>query len=244
MSLANVAALLSFVGMRAGGLIAATVPDLVSPKGHPQAVRRVAVRNGKSREADCYPWATGGATVDTAGIVKRAAIRCLFGVDWETFITGERLRQGNPKGLNPDGTAIPFVGGPIRNGTVWVHDAAGERLAFKTNPQESRLYVPCVIVESEGYGYYDADGNPIPSAVVNPFLRPFDAAKEAARQGVDRPLLWRDYAADNVSDIRVGTMLAWGDAKELADALAAGDTATVRTIAARLAPTATATAAN
>jgi hypothetical protein len=244
MALQDIATLLSFIGTRAGALVAATIPALVTPAGHPNAVRKTAVKRkgGKPQDCDCFPWNGGGAKVDDACIVKRANVRVLLGVEWDAFMTGERLRQGNPAGLNPDGTAIPYVGGPIMNGTVWVHDAAGMRLAFKTNPSESRLYVPCVIVASEGYTYHDAGGNVIPASVVNPFLRPVDDAREAARQGVDVPLRWRDYAADNVSDLRVGTALAEGDAKRLADALAAGDHATVRELAAAFAPSVTATA--
>lgn len=237
--LQDIAAILCFVGTRAGALVATTVPDLVSPAGHPNAVRRLAVRRkgGKPVEADCYPWAGGGAKVDDAGIVKRASIRCLFGVVWDDFITGQRLLQGDAAGLNPDGTAKQYRGGPIRNGTVWVHDAAGGRLAFKTNPDENRLYVPVVPVASEGYDYYDLAGNVIPAGVVTPFLRPVDDDREAARQGVVKPLYWRDYAADHVADIRVGTALAEGDAKELSEALREGDHATVRELARRLAPT-------
>lgn len=243
MALQDIAAILSFIGTRAGSLVATTVPALVTPAGHPNAVRKTAVKRkgGKPVDCDCYPWTGGGAKVDDAAIVKRANIRVLYNVDWDAFITGERLRQGNPAGLNPDGTAIPYVGGPIMNQTVWVHDANGDRLAFKTNPAESRLYVPVVVVKSDSYGYYDASGNVIPASVVTPFLRPANDAREAARQGVDVPLRWRDYAADNVSDLRVGTALAEGDAKALSEALASGDHATVRMLAARFAPSVPAT---
>ena len=90
----DVAELLSFAGMRGGELVAVTVPGLVSPKGHPNAVQRVV--NGKT--VDCYPWATGGNTVATAGLVKRATIRGVFGAEWAAMVTQERLRQAELAG--------------------------------------------------------------------------------------------------------------------------------------------------
>lgn len=210
--LVDVAAALSFTGMRGGEMEAVTVPPLVSPKGHPNAV----VKDGK----DCYPWQGGGSTVASAGLVKRAVVRGVFGPEWATMVTQERLRQA--ESLDANGEPIPYACDAPRNGTRWVHDGNGERLAFKTNAREDRLYATVVVARSLGYTYHLADGTVVDAAIVAPFLR--DRSNEGRRQGVSDPLVYRDYAADHVSRITIGKTLAWGDAKMLAEALANGGT--------------------
>ena len=202
---------------------AVTVPALCSPKGHPNAVKDA---NGK----DCYPW--GGSTVASAGLLKRATIRGIFGAEWETLVTQERLRQA--ESLDADGNPIPYQCDAPRNGTKWVSNGAGERLAFKTNADETRLYATVVVARSMGYTYHTADGSVVDASIVAPFLR--DRSNEGKRQGVSDPLVYRDYGADNVARLSIGKSLAWGDAKRLADALASGDQATVREISESLLP--------
>lgn len=212
MALVDIASTLSFTGMRGGEMEAVTVPPLVSPKGHPNAV----VRDGKA----CYPWDGGGSTIATAGIVKRAVVRGVFGPEWATMVTQERLRQA--ESLDDDGNPIPYVCGSSVNGTRWVHDGNGDRLAFKTNAREDRLYATVVVARSLGYTYHDATGAVVDPAIVAPFLR--DKSGEGRRQGVSDPLIYRDYAADHVARLTIGKTLAWGDAKMLAEALANGGT--------------------
>lgn len=224
MALVDIAKTLSFSGMRGGEMEAVTVPALCSPKGHPNAVKR----DGK----DCYPWQGGGSTVAAAGLLKRATIRGVFGPEWERMVTDERLRQA--ESLDADGNPIPYQCDAPRNGTRWVHNGDGERLAFKTNAREDRLYATVVVARSLGYAYYDAAGNEVPASVVAPFLR--DKSGEGKRQGLSSPLVYRDYGADNVARLTIGKNLAWGDAKRLAEALASGDKATVREIADSLMP--------
>jgi hypothetical protein len=210
--------------MKGGEMEAVTVPALVSPKGHPNAVKR----DGK----DCYPWQGGGSTVASAGLLKRATVRGVFGPDWEAMVTAERLRQA--ESLDANGEPIPYTCDEPRNGTRWVSNGDGERLAFKTNADETRLYATIVVARSLGYAYYDADGNEVPASVVAPFLR--DRSGEGKRQGLTNPLVYRDYGADKIVRLSIGNALAWGDAKRLAEALASGDTATVREIADSLMP--------
>ncbi len=224
MALVDIANVLSFTGMRGGEMEAVTVPALVSPKGHPNAVKR----DGK----DCYPWSNGGSTVASAGLLKRATVRGIFGAEWETLVTQERLRQA--ESLDANGEPIPYTCDAPRNGTKWVSNGAGERLAFKTNADETRIYATVVVARSMGYTYHTADGTVVDASVVAPFLR--DRSNEGKRQGVSDPLVYRDYGADNVARLSIGKSLAWGDAKRLADALANGDKATVREIAESLMP--------
>jgi hypothetical protein len=224
MALVDIASVLSFTGMRGGEMEAVTVPALCSPKGHPNAVKR----DGK----DCYPWQCGGSTVAGCGLTKRAVVRGVFGAEWQTLVTQERLRQA--ESLDANGNPIPYTCGSPVNGTRWVVSHAGERLAFKTNARENRLYATVVVARSLGYTYHDADGNEVDAAVVAPFLR--DRSGEGRRQGISDPLVYRDYAADRVARLTIGKNLAWGDAKRLAEALASGDTVTVREIADSLIP--------
>lgn len=212
MALVDIAGILSFTGMRGGEMEAVTVPALVSPKGHPNAVKR----DGK----DCYPWAGGGATVATAGIVKRATVRGIFGAEWETMVTQERLRQA--ESLDADGNPIPYQCDAPRNRTRWVVTNDGERLAFKTNADDTALYATIVVARSMGYTYHTADGSVVDASVVAPFLR--DKSGEGKRQGVSDPLVYRDYRAENIARITIGKTLAWGDAKMIAEALANGGT--------------------
>jgi hypothetical protein len=224
MALVDIAKTLSFTGMRGGEMEAVTVPALVSPKGHPNAV----VKGGKA----CYPWAGGGSTVASAGLLKRSMVRGVFGPDWEAMVTAERLRQA--ESLDADGNPIPYTCDAPRNGTRWVSNGDGERLAFKTNADETRLYATIVVARSMGYAYYDATGAVVDAATVAPFLR--DRSNEGKRQGLSSPLVYRDYGADNVARLTIGKTLAWGDARRLAEALASGDSATVREIADSLMP--------
>jgi hypothetical protein len=218
---------LSFSGMRCAVLTALTAPALVSPKGHPNAVKDA---TGK----DCYPW--GGSTVKGAGIVKRSTVRGIIGAEWARLVEDARLKTG--EGLNADGSAT-YTHGDATNGTRWVVDGAGDRLAFKTNADESSLYCPIVVTESMGYTYQTVDGTIIPRDVVAPFLR--DTSREGVRQGLTNPLVYRDYRIDHIVSVAVGTTLTWGDARRLADALANGGThptegLTARDIAREFAP--------
>ena len=200
---------LSFSGMRCAVLTALTAPALVSPKGHPLAVKDA---NGK----DCYPW--GGSTIKASGIVKRSTIRGIVGAVWATLVENKRLETG--KGLNADGSAT-YTHGDATNGTKWVVDGSGNRLAFKTNADESSLYCPMVVVEPMGYNYHRIDGSIVPREEVTPFLR--DTSREGVRQMLgDDALTYRDYRLDHVVSIAVGATMTDGDAKRLADALANG----------------------
>ena len=217
--LIDVANILSFSGMRGGEMDVYSIPDLRTPAGHANAVRREAVVRGKRREADCYPWQGGGATIATAGLRKRATVRGIFGAEWAKMVTDERLAQCCS--LDSNGQPIPYTCGLPENGTVWVVDGGGNRLAYKTNATEDALYATCVVVRSIGHQYETLDGAIVDRAIVAPFLAPDDSGK---RQGLDNPLRYRDYRADRVVSLKIGNALAWGDAKVLAEALANGGT--------------------
>lgn len=204
---ANVVAMLSFIGMRAGRLTAVTVPSLVSPK------------------RGAYPWNPSATTAKDCGIVKVSSVEGVFGADWGTMVENRRLSLC--EGLNADGSAT-YVYGDATNGTRWVRNGAGERLAFKTNADETALYVPVVPVRSLGYAYYTLAGVEVSRDVVTPFLR--DTSREGVRQGVSDPVRYRDYRADHLATVTVGGRIVDGDAVRLAESLANGDRATAETI--------------
>ena len=212
MATVDIVSVLSFKGMRGGEMEAVTVPPLVSPKGHPNAVKK----DGK----DCYPWQGGGNTVASAGLVKRATVRGIFGAEWETLVTQERLRQA--ESLDADGNPVPYTCSAPRNGTKWVSNGDGDRLAFKTNADETALYATVVVARSMGYTYHTADGTVVDAGIVAPFLR--DRGDEGKRQGISDPLVYRDYRAENIERLTIGKTLAWGDAKMIGEALANGGT--------------------
>ena len=204
---------LKFTGMKGATMTAVTVPALVSPKG----------RTGDG----CYPWGIG-KTVKDAGIVKRSTVRGIVGASWARLVEDARLRTG--EGLNDDGSAT-YTHGDAVNGTKWVVDGEGNRLAFKTNGAETALYCPIVVCESMGYDYFTISGQIIPREMVTPFLR--DTSREGVRQGLSDPLVYRDYRLDHVAELKIGTSLTEGDAKRLADALANGGTHPTEGVSAR-----------
>lgn len=224
MPVADFISMLSFTENRAVRVTATTEPDLVSPAGHPNAVRGVAVRNGKEKECDCYPW--GGATVATAGIVKVATVRGVVDFHYEDSVNAQRMKEGN---TDADGRG-GFKGGAAPR--EWVKNAEGTRIALKRNQDGSRLYVPVSVMASEAYEYRTLDGTVIDPGVVHPFVRERD---DAERQGVSEAIIVRDYRLDRVMRLEVGKRIADGKrATEFAAALRDGDAATARRLFAEL----------
>jgi hypothetical protein len=201
---ADFISMLSFTGMRSATIEAVTVPPLTTPKG----------KTADNR----YPWDNGqGFNTSNVGIVKRATVRGIVGADWDALVTAERLKEGITD-ANGDAT---YNGTEATNKTVWMADANGNRLAFKRNAKGDRFYCPLVITASLGYDYYTLDGVELDKATVAPYLR--DRSNEGRRQGVSDPLVYRGYALDNLASLKIGERISEGQAKDLYDALKAGD---------------------
>lgn len=210
---ADFVSMLSFTGMRSATIEAVTTPTLNTPKGK--------TADGR------YPWDNGqGFNTTRVGIVKRATVRGIVGADWEALVADQRLKEGI---VDADGTATYNADSP-RNGTVWMLDANGNRLAFKRNADGSKFYLPVVVTASLGYDYFTLDGVKLDRATVAPFLR--DTSKEGSRQGVANPLVYRDYGMGSVATLRIGGRIMEGDALRLYNALRDGDNATVSSIVA------------
>lgn len=209
--IADFVSMLSFTGMRSATLEAVTTPTLTTPKGK--------TADGR------YPWDNGqGFNTTRVGIVKRATVRGIVGADWEALVADQRLREGI---VNESGEATYNADSP-RNGTVWMLDANGNRLAFKRNADGSRFYLPVVVTASMGYEYFTMDGVKVERDTVNAFLR--DRSNEGRRQGVASPLVYRDYGMESVASLRIGERVMEGDALRLYNALRDGDSATVASI--------------
>lgn len=202
--IANLVSMLSFTGMRSATIEAVTTPTLTTPKG----------KTADNR----YPWDNGqGFNTTRVGIVKRATVRGIAGADWDSLVTAQRLKEGK---TDANGMA-DYTGGGIQNKTVWMLDANGNRLAFKSNADGDRFYFPLVVTASLGYDYYTLDGVKVDRETVAPYLR--DRSKEGIRQGVDDPLTYRDYGFAGIATLTIGERITDGQAKELYDALTAGD---------------------
>ena len=196
--------MLSFTGMRSATLEAITTPTLTTPKGK--------TADGR------YPWDNGqGFNTTRVGIVKRATVRCIVGADWDSLVASQRLKEG----LTDAKGEASYTGGGIQNKTVWMVDANGNRLAFKRNADGSAFYLPLVITASLGYDYFTLDGVKVERETVKAFLR--DRSSEGRRQGVASPLVYRDYGSDSVASLVIGERIMEGRAKDLYDALVAGD---------------------
>lgn len=209
--IADFVSMLSFTGMRSATMEAVTTPTLTTPKGK--------TADGR------YPWDNGqGFNTTRVGIVKRANVRGIVGADWEALVADQRLREGI---VNESGEATYNADSP-RNGTVWMLDANGNRLAFKRNADGSRFYLPVVVTASMGYEYFTLDGVKVERETVNAFLR--DRSNEGRRQGVASPLVYRDYGMESVASLRIGERVMEGDALRLYNALRDGDSATVASI--------------
>ena len=212
----DIVKVLSFKGMKGCELSATTAPALVSPR---------TAENGR------YPWDSAGIyNTKISGIVKVGRVRGILGAEWEKLVTAERLRKC--EGLDANGNPILYTCNAPRNRTKWVVNGDGDRMAFKTNEEETALYCPLVVVTSLGYDYFTLDGVKIAKDIVTPFLR--DRSKEGVRQGLTEPLVYRDYRADHINTLTIGNTATEGDAKRLAEALLnGGDHPTEKGVTAR-----------
>ena len=83
------------------------------------------------------------------------------------------------------------------------------------------FYLPIVVTASMGYDYFTLEGVKVERETVKAFLR--DRSSEGRRQGVASPLVYRDYGSDSVASLVIGERIMEGQAKDLYDALVAGD---------------------
>ena len=117
----DIVKVLSFKGMKGCELSATTAPALVSPR---------TAENGR------YPWDSAGIyNTKITGIVKVGRVRGILGAEWEKLVTAERLRKC--EGLDANGNPILYTCNAPRNRTKWVVNGDGDRMAFKTNEEET-----------------------------------------------------------------------------------------------------------
>lgn len=201
-----------------------TVADLASPSKHPSSVKRVALLRKKMQEADCYPWATGGATIDTCGLLKFARVDVQVGdrglyeflVNCLWQVIGKADKDGNPRVFKAtqdafydrvsrmDGTAYPWA----------VHTPKGET--------EPRLYLPMAVVKSHSHFYQTTDGVIVPNDQVDGVWTKPDTAPKTQEITEGQFIRWRAYLLSNIASVEnIGSEITEGGCiSEFRDAVA------------------------
>lgn len=118
------------------------------------------------------------------GVVKkRSVVNGVINWQYESAVNRQRLREG----LEPDFESKPRAWGHRVHGTPWVEHKDKRYLELKVER------VLCV-------EYVDEDGIVIDSALVIPHIK----EPKTSRQGVDKEVILRDYAATNIVAITFG----------------------------------------
>lgn len=180
-----------------------TVADLVTPSKNPNAVKRVAMLRRKMQEADCYPWATGGATADNCGLLKFARVEVQVGdrglyeflVNCLWQVIGKQDGKGNPRVFKAtqdafydrvsrvDGTAYPWA------------------VATPKGETEPRLYLPMAIVKSHSHFYQTTDGVIVPNGQVDGVWTKPDTAPKTQEITEGQFIRWRAYRLENIASV-------------------------------------------
>lgn len=212
-----VEALNTVTGRRVITIQARTVADLVTPSKNPNAVKRVALLRRKMQEADCYPWATGGATADSCGLLKFARVKVQVGdrglyeflVNCLWNVIGKDDDEGNPRVFTPtqdafydrvtrvDGTAYPWA------------------IATPQGEKEPRLYLPMAIVTSHSHFYQTTDGVTVPNDQVDGVWTKPERIAKTQEITVGTFVRWRAYLLSNIASIEnIGDELTEGECIE------------------------------
>lgn len=180
-----------------------TVADLVSPSKHASSVKRVAMLRKKEQEADCYPWATGGATADSCGLLKFARVEVQVGdrglyeflVNCLWQVIGKHDGKGNARVFKStqdafydrvsrvDGTAYPWA------------------VATPKGATEPRLYLPMAIVRSISHFYQTTDGVTVPNDQVDGVWTKKDYAPKTQEITEGNFIRWRAYLLSNIASV-------------------------------------------
>lgn len=190
-----------------------TTANLASPSKHPKSVKRVALLRKKMQEADCYPWATGGATIDTCGLLKFARVEVQVGdrglyeflVNCLWQVIGKCDKDGNPRVFKAtqdahydrvsrvDGTAYPWAVGTPEGET------------------EPRLYLPLAVVKSHSHFYQTTDGVIVPNDQVDGVWTRPDAPPKTQEITEGQFIRWRAYLLSNIASVEsIGSEITEG----------------------------------
>lgn len=197
-------ALNAVVGRRIVTIQTRTKANLVTPSGNPNAVKRVAMLRRKMQEADCYPWATGGATAANCGLLKFARVEVQVGdrglyeflVNCLWNVMGMQDDNGNPltfKAEAPnyervsrlDGTAYPWA------------------IATPEGSKEPKLYLPVAIVRSHSHFYQTTDGVIVPNDQVDGVWTSPDAPPKTQKVTEGTFIRWKAYLLENVASVEI-----------------------------------------
>jgi hypothetical protein len=112
------------------------------------------------------------------GARKRSAVNGIINWIYESAVNRQRVREG----LQPDFKAYPRKWGQRIKGTPLVEHNGNFYLEMKVQQSNCTYYV---------------GGTVIPSTEITPYLRPLSKS----RQGVQKEIILRDYALDNIKGI-------------------------------------------
>jgi len=117
-------------------------------------------------------------------VFKRSIVNVMVNFNYANAVNNQRGREGEAKDFTPDarkwGTRLPG-------------------LPFVSHKGKS--YLECRVMRSLSHAYITADGRALTDADVAPFLPTRNS--NAEKQGVEKEIIIRDYAVDNMEAIAI-----------------------------------------
>jgi hypothetical protein len=117
---------------------------------------------------------------------KLAKVNGIVGFWYENSVNNQRDREGKETNFE----AMPH--------NYADHEPRGVITYHRADPE--RLYLPIKVQRSLGYEY-QVDGLVVPNEDIDPWLR---KRKEGTRQGLDNPVIFRNYLLCNVLHLAFG----------------------------------------
>jgi hypothetical protein len=119
-------------------------------------------------------------------VTKRSLVDGFVNFHYQSRVNARREAEGK----EPDFQALPHAFAPA---------AGDERGPFIRHADGVRIYLPISVKWATQPGYY-LDGHAIADSIVAPWLKP---RKEGARQGLDAPEVYRNYALTSILEVTV-----------------------------------------
>lgn len=140
----------------------------------------------------------GGKSSPMNGVEKSARVNGIINWSYQNAVNNQRAREDQPLDSNGE---LEFFVPEARKWGERLHDAIGRLLP--TVEHKGKKYLELKVQRSLGYGFYRGNER-IPSEEVLPHIR---QKVEGRRQEVERPVILRDYALENIKAIKIGKEL-------------------------------------
>lgn len=115
-----------------------------------------------------------------AGLRKISHLNVMIGFNYENAVNNQRTREE----MEAD-----FVSQPRK----W-----GKRVDLKTVEHNLNVYLTTATLNHYETSYQDAKGNPVAEETIKSFL---PVSKPSATQGTEKEIIYRDFNADNITEI-------------------------------------------